>query len=278
MQSSYAGIATHYLPSSRLPELADRLAVQRLWEFSTLEHRLEVIDQTINEIAEDTNSEGSVLAFQDLREMTNKCFCHASMQEIVQALQKESSAPAQAALEALSTCSPTALVSTHRLMHHAATYTLEESFQQEWTVAAKMMSLHDFAEGIHCRLLHKPPLTPVWLPGSICHVEEENVTISGPCLPEPQLRLALQKTTRMDRKYTRPSFQSSRLLSTGPTAHVAIEAGPQDYQNTDRSPNTVSSPGRKVKNSILHFLERRSRPQSRGPPTTSNLTAARHKL
>lgn len=51
MCQSYAGVATHYIHSSSLPDLEDRLAELVFADGATLESRNEIVNSTIEEFA-----------------------------------------------------------------------------------------------------------------------------------------------------------------------------------------------------------------------------------
>ncbi|KAF3483415.1 3-hydroxyisobutyryl-Coenzyme A hydrolase [Arthroderma uncinatum] len=194
VQAFYAGIATHYLPSSALGSLTSRLSELVFRDMAPLKRRLDLIEQTISEytITLPTLKEEPMLLAGSLRESIDRCFAPSTVEEIVSALQEETVNPEWAAktLKTISQRSPIALKVTLRQLRLGKNWTISEAFQREDQIAGHFMAHPDFVEGVSARLVNKPPTKPVWKHGSLAEVTDEDVDAFFR-IPEGETRLPL---------------------------------------------------------------------------------------
>ena len=183
----YAGIATHYIDSSILPNLTGRLAELDFKDYEDLATRLATIDATIAEFDSGLPHNEPMLLAGELRKAIDRCFRHQTVEEIIAALQKEPAVPAtneaaemiqkwaQKTLSTLSERSPTSLRVALRQMQLGRDWRIAETFQREHELAGKFMAHPDFTEGVSARLIRKPPTTPVWNPSSLDGVSADDI-------------------------------------------------------------------------------------------------------
>jgi 3-hydroxyisobutyryl-CoA hydrolase len=194
VQALYAGIATHYLHSSVLANVAQRLSELTFPDHVELPERLETVNKTMAEFSIGLPSleEEPMLMAGSLRTAIDRCFGFNTIEEIFEALEKETEQKewAQKTLESLSSRSPTSLKVTLRQMRLGKQWSISETFQRESEVAAKFMRHPDFVEGVKSRLMSKPPRQAEWQPATLKEVSDETVE-SFFTIPEGHSRLPL---------------------------------------------------------------------------------------
>ncbi|MDH3594656.1 MAG: enoyl-CoA hydratase/isomerase family protein [Rhodospirillales bacterium] len=158
----YAGIATHYVESARLPALVDALAAAD-WSGDA---RAVASDA----IAAFASAPGDPpLAVQ--RAAIDRCFSKASVEAILAALEAEEGAWAESALAALRKCSPTSLKVTFRQLREGAGLDFEDAMIMEYRLSQACVAGHDFVEGIRAAVIDKDR-APRWCPASLDEVDE----------------------------------------------------------------------------------------------------------
>ncbi|KAJ3279548.1 hypothetical protein HK104_001377 [Borealophlyctis nickersoniae] len=156
-----AGIATHYIPSGRLKTLINRLAELETEELDTVNGILEeyVADPTSVEKWNTWSLGGDVgLAI-------NRCFRFDTLEEIVEALEKENTQWAKDTLDHMKTLSPTSLKLTLMQIRRGAKMHFAECFRQEYYMVKQIVEhIPDFYEGVTAKLINKPSTKPSWTP------------------------------------------------------------------------------------------------------------------
>lgn len=130
-----AGIATHYVNSTCLPDLE-----KQLLECSN-EHD---IDKTLKKFSVDA---GTDFTLAPHLKQINKCFSASTVEDIVKELKKDNSEWAQSTLKLLSKMSPTSMKVTKVLLERGAQISLHECLQMEYNVAVNTLAKNDFLEG-----------------------------------------------------------------------------------------------------------------------------------
>ncbi|KAJ3157862.1 hypothetical protein HDU89_000241 [Geranomyces variabilis] len=154
-----AGIATHYIPSERLPALMSRLA-----ELETDE--LEVVNSVLEEFVGDSE----LAKWQnwslggDVGTLIDRCFKYNTIEEIIGALEKESSGFAKKAISVIKAQSPTSLKVTLEQLRRGRKQNFADCFQMEYNMVREFLSTPDFYEGVKAKLIDKPPRDPQWKP------------------------------------------------------------------------------------------------------------------
>ncbi|OTB07787.1 hypothetical protein M426DRAFT_71556 [Hypoxylon sp. CI-4A] len=207
----YSGIATHYLHSTSLPNLESRLAELRFRDYDSMEDRLAIIEMTIEEYATGLPHEEPILLGGELRKAIDRCFSKDNITDIIKAMEEEQGPTkdwAEKTLTSLHKRSPTSVHVALRQMRIGRQWSIAETFQKEYQIAAKFMKHPDFVEGVTAQLISKerPKPTPKWQPASLEEIQQTNSNVAAPFFQEsgglPQLRLAT------DRDYAEYPYQS----------------------------------------------------------------------
>ncbi|KAL5624593.1 hypothetical protein BROUX41_004653 [Berkeleyomyces rouxiae] len=187
----YAGIATHYLDSTLLPPLEDRLAELRFRDYDSLETRLMLISRTIDEFATSFPPEEFVLS-GELRNAIDRCFSGNSVAQIISALEAETGTAAEWAastLQSLRERSPTSVNVALRQMRISKDWSIAETFQREHAMVSKFVTGHDFVEGVDALLVSKRD--PVWKPESLEAIAQSKEDIVGQYFLTPDEKMPL---------------------------------------------------------------------------------------
>ncbi|AEO63331.1 uncharacterized protein THITE_2108432 [Thermothielavioides terrestris NRRL 8126] len=205
----YAGVATHYLHSTSLPQLESRLAELRFNDTDSMETRLTSINATIEEFVTGLPHDEPMLLAGKLRTAIDRCFSHDSVDEILRALEAEKGATrkwAEETLAALHKRSPLAVHVALRQMRIGSKWSIHDAFVREHAMAAKFMATHDFTEGVTALLIEKRP--PSWQPASLEDIDPKEsaaLTESFFLVPEDKPRLQLLTDANYD-EYPYPQF------------------------------------------------------------------------
>ncbi|RDA90333.1 hypothetical protein CP533_6005 [Ophiocordyceps camponoti-saundersi (nom. inval.)] len=96
----YTGIATHYLHSTSLPDLEARLAELRFKDSADYFHRLQIVNDTLEEFCTGLPYDQPIKLAGDLRRAVDRCFSKDTVGEIVAALRKEAGSEQKSHAEA----------------------------------------------------------------------------------------------------------------------------------------------------------------------------------
>lgn len=179
VQALYAGIATHYMHSSVLSNMTQRLSELVFPDDVQLPERLNIVNSTMAEFSLGIPSlqEEPILLAGGLREAIDRCFAFNTVEEIFQALENETQQKewAQKTLETLSSRSPTSLKVTLRQLRLGKKWDIAETFRREHEISANFMRHPDFVEGVKARLMSKPPRQAQWQPATLAEVSQNAV-------------------------------------------------------------------------------------------------------
>ncbi|KAF7994817.1 hypothetical protein HCN44_004289 [Aphidius gifuensis] len=173
-----AGIATHYVSSSRLPELTDSLLAPGDVDVAKI---LDKFDE------QDSSVEFSLA--KNLKQI-DYCFSGDSVEEIINRLKKDNSEWAQGVIETLGKMSPTSLKVAHKSITQGKDQSLANCLKMEYTLDYNMVLKNsDFQEGIRALLIDKDQ-KPVWNPKTLADVTNEYVNSKFSPIPaDKQLKL-----------------------------------------------------------------------------------------
>ncbi|KUI52623.1 3-hydroxyisobutyryl-CoA hydrolase, mitochondrial [Cytospora mali] len=176
----YSGIATHYLHSTTLPMLESRLAELRFRDFDSLERRLSLINDTIEEYCTGLPHDQPIMLGGELRKAIDRCFSKKTVSEIIRALKEEPEGPlkewADKTIETLHARSPTSVHVALKQMQLGRQWSIADTFKREHQIAAKFMRHPDFTEGVDALLIRKKN-DPVWQPANLEDIPEgEDIT------------------------------------------------------------------------------------------------------
>ena len=153
------GLADSYVPSERLPELAEALS------------RQPDVSATIAAFAQ-TPPPASVAAQQPL---IDRLFAFDTIEGILKALAQDGSAFAEKTLGVLRTKSPLSLKVTLRLFRLGRQApSLEACLEREFAATAAVLRSHDFYEGVRAAVIDKDR-NPQWRPARLDDVTAEHV-------------------------------------------------------------------------------------------------------
>lgn len=180
---SYHGIATHYLHSSSLPDLENRISELSIPDFVNLSERLRIINTTISEFVTGLPHDQPIKLAGNLRRAIDRCFEPNNLEGIITALEQEKSNQlgqsdrqshwADMTLKTLCERSPTSLKTTLRQLELGKSWSISEAFQRESEIASRFMEHPDFVEGVSKKLIEKSKEKPQWTPKSL-----EEVTVA----------------------------------------------------------------------------------------------------
>lgn len=181
----YAGIATHYIHSTSLPALEKRLAELRFKDYEEMPGRAKLINSTIEEYCTGLPHDEPMLISGELRKAIDRNFSKSSVSEIIAGLQAEIAALVAKAEETgltdaetqigqwlektintLHQRSPTSVHVALRQMRIGKDWSIAETFQREYQIAAKFMRHPDFTEGVSSLLIRKDH-NPQWQPKTL---------------------------------------------------------------------------------------------------------------
>ena len=152
----YAGIATHFVPSSDLPSLLD-----------ALEHTSP--EAALHRFAQDPGPP----ALAARRNQIDLVFSHPTMEAIVAALDGAGDWGRMLAAE-LAKRSPTSLKATLRLLQRHHRHEIEDCLKGEFRLVQRFMAGHEFYEGIRAALVDKDH-APKWNPPTLAGVDAATI-------------------------------------------------------------------------------------------------------
>ncbi|RKP35764.1 ClpP/crotonase-like domain-containing protein [Dimargaris cristalligena] len=180
----WAGIATHYVPSERLPALQERLC-----ELGSSDPA--VVNEAIEEFSQETAqlSDPAAYTLFPYLQAIDRCFRYDTVEEIYAALEREATKPGQGAtttatdtathstakiakwaketLTTLRKMSPTSQKVTLELIKEGEKRNLQDCLQLEFRVAQTMTKAPDFTEGVTAKLIHRGKVEPQWQPATL---------------------------------------------------------------------------------------------------------------
>ncbi|XP_032596681.1 3-hydroxyisobutyryl-CoA hydrolase, mitochondrial isoform X2 [Drosophila grimshawi] len=159
----YAGIATHYCDSSKIPELEAALL------------NCPDADEVPDLLAKFHTKPEKPFALQPLLEQINKNFGATSIEGILENLQNDGSDWAKKQLEILCKVSPTSLKVTYRQLELGSQLSLAQCLIMEYRLAVRHLEPRaDFKEGVRALLIDKDQ-QPKWQPATLAEVTEEHL-------------------------------------------------------------------------------------------------------
>lgn len=180
-----AGVATHYIDSSSLPDLEARLAELNFQDTQELPERLQIINDTIEEFTTGMPHDKPWDLTANLRMAIDYCFQEAfNIDDCINALRESAEntdTPAEIRKWADKTRatilqrSPTSVKVAYEQLRRGKKWNIAETFKNEHNIASKFMEHPDFVEGVSARLIAKPPKTPEWDPPTMEEVADITV-------------------------------------------------------------------------------------------------------
>ncbi|KAI5662108.1 hypothetical protein M9H77_21431 [Catharanthus roseus] len=194
-----AGLATHFVPSEKLPELEQRLV--------NLNTGVEnVVKSVIEEFSVDVQiDEDSVL---NKKFLIDSCFSKDSIKEIIESLEAEASKEGNGwispVLKGLKRSSPTGLKITLRSIREGRKQSLSECLKKEFRLTVNILRSRisaDIYEGIRALTIDKDN-SPKWDPSTLDEVEDEKVNlVFEPFQDDLELQIPEREDCRWGGKY-----------------------------------------------------------------------------
>ncbi|MGR4881156.1 enoyl-CoA hydratase/isomerase family protein [Streptomyces sp. LARHCF249] len=152
------GLADHFVPAARLPELTAALAAD-----------------PVHEVLPRYAATPAPGELADRRAWIDHCYAADTVEEIVERLLADGDPAAKEAAETVLAKSPTALKVTLAALHRAAALgSLEEVLVQEFRVSCNALASPDLVEGIRAQVVDKDR-TPRWSPPALADVTGADV-------------------------------------------------------------------------------------------------------
>ncbi|VVA11609.1 PREDICTED: 3-hydroxyisobutyryl-CoA hydrolase [Prunus dulcis] len=188
----------------------------RLATHYTLNARLAVVEERLGKLATDEPSviETSLAQYGDLvylnkrsilskLEVVDRCFSHDTIEEIIDALEKEAADSydewCTTALKKLKEASPLSLIVSLRSIREGRFQSLDQCLAREYRISLNAISRRvssDFFEGVRARLVDKDFAPKVWDPPSLKEVSKDMVDCYFSPLSEFEPELELPTASR----------------------------------------------------------------------------------
>ncbi|XP_013390198.1 3-hydroxyisobutyryl-CoA hydrolase, mitochondrial isoform X2 [Lingula anatina] len=170
-----AGVATHFVDSSEIPDMFDALVKLP-----------SPTEKDISNVLEDYHrkcSPDKEFVLQSHLDDINRNFGGETVEEIMSALEKDGSEWATKQLETLKKMSPTSMKITLRQLQVGGKLSLEECLRMEYRMTQGCVRGKDFYEGVRAVLVDKDQ-SPKWDPATLEEVTNEVVESYFKPLPE----------------------------------------------------------------------------------------------
>lgn len=206
-----AGLATHFVPSEKMPELEKCLISLNAGDENTVKSAIEEFSLDI-QIDED-----SVLNKQSI---IDECFSKDSVQEIIKSFEAETSKEGNgwggAVLKGLKRSSPTGLVITLRSIREGRNQTLLDCLRKEFRLTMNILRSaisDDVYEGIRALTIDKDN-SPKWSPPTLDEVKNEEVDlVFQPFKEEMELQIPEQDECRWEGKYENSAYTTVKITN-----------------------------------------------------------------
>ncbi|XP_020208766.1 3-hydroxyisobutyryl-CoA hydrolase-like protein 1, mitochondrial [Cajanus cajan] len=166
------GLATHYSSSARLPLIEEQLGKLVTDDPSAIETTLEQYGELVHP------DSSSVL---QRIEILDKCFCHDTVEEIVDAMENAASETNDpwciSTLNRLKEASPLSLKVSLRSIREGRFQTLDQCLMREYRMTLQSIHMQisgDFCEGVRARVVDKD-FAPKWDPPTLDKVSQDMV-------------------------------------------------------------------------------------------------------
>ncbi|KAI8064453.1 ClpP/crotonase-like domain-containing protein [Gongronella butleri] len=219
LDTFYTGITTHYVPSSRLQALEEKLI-----DLETSEH--DIIQRVLEKFVEPVPAKRIGFG-SGIRLAMDRCFQHDTLEEILKALDDEKQTPwTRETKHKLLSMSPTSLRVTLKALRKGRSMSLDECLKMEFDLMQKFLVTKDFYEGVDAMLVQKPRRKPTWQPASLHDVSDADIDEVYFNRPAPNA-LALPGVVDIHKlpysRFALPTEEDVRLAVTGEGAEFGIE-------------------------------------------------------
>lgn len=179
----YAGVATHYVPASRIPDL-----LQALGEAETGARTPDQMQQAVTVVLDMYNEEPGPAPLAKVRDQIDTCFAGESVDEILDRLAADGSEWAVQTRDTILGKSPTATKVAFRQMQVGAQVDFDRAMQIEFRLSQRFMQGPDFFEGVRALLVDKDN-APKWSPATLEAVAQDAVDAFFAPLAQDDLKI-----------------------------------------------------------------------------------------
>ncbi|KAI9019203.1 ClpP/crotonase-like domain-containing protein [Phycomyces nitens] len=162
----FSGIATHYVPSSRLGAMEHRISQLDSPDYDE-------IDSIIEEFSTDPGIDYRYTLKGNVVKTIKSCFKYNTVEEILEALCRDGSEFAMKTIKQMLELSPTSLKANLELMRRTSTMSFDSCMENESRAAMNVIFTPDFKEGVHARFIKH--IQPKWCPATLSAVDIDHV-------------------------------------------------------------------------------------------------------
>ncbi|KAG2199142.1 hypothetical protein INT47_009881, partial [Mucor saturninus] len=161
----FAGLATHFVPSSRIEALETRLA-----ELDHVTH--DIVHQTIEDFAVKKDHQPATYTLHGQNRITiDTCFKHEHMEDVLDDLKADGSKLSLETIDTILKRSPSAVKTTHEHIRRGSKLSLKECLRMEHVLWQTIPYAHDFIEGVTSHVVLKKQ--PKWNPSTLQDIDLE---------------------------------------------------------------------------------------------------------
>ncbi|CAO3682635.1 unnamed protein product [Rhizopus stolonifer] len=223
----FSGIATHYIPSVRIPTLEEKLV-----DLESSEH--EIIQRVLEKFVERKQVQ-NVGIQKDIRQTIDRCFAYDTLEEIIEALEREKSTTwTRETRQKLLSMSPTSLKVTLKALRRARVLSLVDCLKMEFDLIQKFLVTRDFHEGVEATFSTKPRRKPQWNPPNLTDIPDDDIELLYFSQLAPNhLMLSAKKDLRHYpySRYSLPTEEDIRLAITGEGPEFKLEGRLKDEED-----------------------------------------------
>lgn len=199
-----AGLATHFVPLEKLPELEKRLISLNVGDENAVKATIEEFSLHVQ------LDEDSIL---NKKQIIDECFSKDSVADIIKSFEVEASKEGNEwigpVLKGLKRSSPTGLKITLRSIREGRKQTLAESLNKEFRLTMNILRTTisaDVYEGIRALTIDKDN-APKWDPPILDQVDDEKIDlVFRPFTEDLELKVPEQEDCRWDGKYENSAY------------------------------------------------------------------------
>ncbi|KAB2057410.1 hypothetical protein ES319_A11G166700v1 [Gossypium barbadense] len=199
-----AGLATHFVPLEKLPELEKRLISLNVGDENSVKATIEEFSLHVQ------LDEDSIL---NKKQIIDECFSKDSVADIIKSFEVEASKEGNEwigpVLKGLKRSSPTGLKITLRSIREGRKQTLAESLKKEFRLTMNILRTTisaDVYEGIRALTIDKDN-APKWGPPILDQVDDEKIDlVFQPFTEDLELKVPEQEDCRWDGKYENSAY------------------------------------------------------------------------
>ncbi|KAI9270173.1 ClpP/crotonase-like domain-containing protein [Helicostylum pulchrum] len=196
----FAGFATHFMVSENITALEKKLSEQE-------DITLDIIDSIIQEFSASTDHDAShYRLYGDILQIIERCFKYSSVQEIMNALEKEGTEFTERCLKSIKLCSPTSLQVIIDTISQGKSKSMAQCLNYEYRLWCNLPYAHDYREGVHA-LLEKR--RPQWIPSTLDEIDSNYIQSNFfiRVRSAPSMDLSQDFTTSPYKRFHLPTFE-----------------------------------------------------------------------